>query len=540
MKKNYLTLIYIILVSTLLAIQFPNLKEHDLKEQFRPKIEFNKNLSNFALDKTIDEMEYIVGPGDQFNFTMVSTSKVVTLSLQISPTGKIQIPAIGSIHIDGLILKKAIKKIIDYCIQQYPDAKININLEKVRQIKVNIIGAIDLKISQLTLTSTQRLSDVYEIVNSKINEKNYNQSELKLEDEITEIKTLSTRNITLIRGNKYENIDLEQYFILGDINSNPYLLQNDIIKFSFKDKTIGIYGGIMNDGDFEFIEGDNLHNIIELAGGFSSDSDGSYIEITRYKNNQEAFKIILDSENNHKSFFINEFDHILIRKVQNYKQQELITIEGEIKYPGVYSISDGLHSIGSLIDRCGGVTDIGDSNSIIINNILIEETEDSELRRILQIPVENRNNSENSYIKARNGITKGLIRSSNKKFTNSIYDFIISPGDHIVIPKKIDYVEIIGAIKHPGRYPYIIKFDPLDYIKLSGGLTKNSTRKKYIIKYSTGQKLPFSNDLKIESGDIIFIAEKLDYNSWDRFKEWMAIISQISTTIIVIQNILGN
>ena len=540
MINKYITLIFIISSSLIFCIQFPNIVENRIENKYKPEVEFNKNISIYALDQRINENEYIVGPGDQFNFNMVSTSKVVNLQLQIYPTGILQIPAIGSINLDGLILKKAIQKIEYICLEKYPNAKINVNLEKVRKIKVNVIGAIDLKLSQLTLTSTQRVSDVYEIVKSKIEEKKHIQLQQEFEGKILEPKILSTRNITLIRNNKNKNIDLDQYFILGNIDFNPYLMQNDIIKFTYQDRFVGIYGGITNKGEIEYLDGDNLYNIIELSGGFVSNADKNYIELTRFDGEQKALKIILNSSDNIEDFKLNEFDHIYIRKIKNYKLHELITIEGEVNFPGVYSISDGVNSIGNLIDKCGGVTNIGDINSIIINNILIEQTEDSELRRILQIPAENRNNAEISYIKARNEITKGLIRSSNKEFTKSIYDFMISPGDHIVIPKKLDYIEVIGAVKHPGRYPYLKRYNSNDYINLSGGLTKNSTRNKYIIKYSTGQRLPFSNNLKIESGDIIFIAEKADYNSWDRFKEWMAIISQISTTIIVIQNILGN
>ena len=218
-------------ISLVFAFQIPGFDENKKEQRFKPQIEFNKNISNFAIDQTIDENKYIVGPGDQFSFNMVSTSKVITLSLQVSPTGILQIPALGGINIDGLLLIHAYSKVKTYCVEKYPNSKINIHLEKVRQIKVNVVGAIDLKISQLTLTSTQRVSDVYEIISSKIEDKNklLHYDELSKEKE-PEKKRLSSRNILLIRDDVVTNIDLDQYFILGKTDSNPYLLQNDIIK----------------------------------------------------------------------------------------------------------------------------------------------------------------------------------------------------------------------------------------------------------------------------------------------------------------------
>ena len=540
MMSRYFLTILMSYFSIAISFELPLFNETDFNHQVKPNINFNNNISNFALDKTIDKNNYIVGPGDQFKFNMVSTSRVINLSLQVNPTGDIYIPAIGSIDIDGMILIDATNKLVNLCKEHYPNSTVSIDLEKVRQIKVNLVGAISYKNSQITLTSSQRLSDLFEILNSKFREDMYLDFEPKEDEKLPKIKELSSRRIILTRNGKDYNIDLDQYFIMGNLSQNPYLMQNDIVKFHYKDRYISIFGGIVNEGQIEYIDGDNLKTIIDLAGGFSSDSDTGYVEITRFINRNDIERFTINNYSRHNSTKIEEFDHIYVRKIQNYKSQELITVEGEIQYPGVYSISDGSNTVGNLIEKCGGVTFMGDKNSIIINNTLIEQNPDSELRRILQIPVENRNNTEISYVKARNSITKGLIRSNNIEFTNSIYNFLLSPGDHIIIPKKIDYVEVIGAIKHPGRYPFLMDYNPDDYITLSGGLTKNSTRKKYIIKYSTGQKLPFNNKLKIERGDIIFISEKIDYNSWDRFKEWMAIISQISTTIIVIQNILGN
>ena len=43
----------------------------------------------------------------------------------------------------------------------------------------------------------------------------------------------------------------------------------------------------------------------------------------------------------------------------------------------------------------------------------------------------------------------------------------------------------------------------------------------------------------IENGDVIFIEEKNEYNSWNRFKEIISILSQIATLIVVIQSATG-
>lgn len=534
--KNYKKLLLLLPFTLLFTFELPRLIDPNIKSQSSNNFDFGSKESSLALDISVNPDIYKVGPGDIFRFNMVSTSKVVTLSLQVTPTGVLLIPAIGNIDIDGLILNDVYRKVKEFCIEQYPNAKINLNLEKVKQIKINVVGAIGIKIGQITLSSTQRVSDIFEIVQNKLNEKNNNEYiELQNQDEI---RLISSRHITLLRNGNKKNIDLEQFFILGNLDSNPNLLPNDILQFHLIDKYISVYGGVINNGEIEYLENDYLGNIIKLTGGFTIDSDSNFIEITRFLDDFNTKKIIVTNKIN--SFKINENDHIYIRRIKNYKVHDLISIDGEVNFPGIYSISNSNTTIGDLIDKCGGITQNGDLKSIIINNILIEQTEDSELRRILQIPSENRSITELAYIKARNGITKGLIKSSNQEFTNSIYNFTISSGDNIIIPRKLNYIEVIGAVKNPGRYPFFSQYKTIDYLELAGGLNENSTKNKYIIKYSTGQRYPFSINDKLESGDIIFIAEKLEYNSWTRFKDWMAIVSQVATTIIVIQNIVGN
>ena len=47
---------------------------------------------------------------------------------------------------------------------------------------------------------------------------------------------------------------------------------------------------------------------------------------------------------------------------------------------------------------------------------------------------------------------------------------------------------------------------------MAGGLSKNSSGKKFIVKAMTGQRFKLNNNYDLESGDIIFIAEKIEYN----------------------------
>ena len=114
--------------------------------------------------------------------------------------------------------------------------------------------------------------------------------------------------------------------------------------------------------------------------------------------------------------------------------------------------------------------------------------------------------------------------------------YVACRNDEIYIPENFDYIEILGGIKKPGRYAYFPDYNYSNYLELAGGLTKNATRKKFIIKAGTGQRLPLNTSLKIEKGDILFVPDRLEYNNWQIFKDILSTLGSIGALIIVIQN----
>ena len=83
------------------------------------------------------------------------------------------------------------------------------------------------------------------------------------------------------------DVDLAKFGALGNDIYNPYLMQGDVVFIPFKEKSISIYGGINIPGNYEFVENENLRELIDLAGGLRKSSDPSKIEITRFNTAKE-------------------------------------------------------------------------------------------------------------------------------------------------------------------------------------------------------------------------------------------------------------
>ena len=485
---------------------------------------YNMLFDETILEEKIDPNVYVVGPGDIFGFSMVSSDGYITIPLTISPLGEVLIPLVGTIQVANLLLVDAIQKIKAVCLNKYKNSQVNITLTNIRKFKVKVTGMHN-NVGYFVVTPVTRLSELYSRV---------------ISSEELDTKLYSTRNIKLHRDNEIRLIDLQKSLILGDKVNDPLLLQGDIIEIGVISHSIYVNGGVVKTGIYEFVENETIYDLLYLAGGFTNNADSSKIELTRFIDDIHKKKIYLNSISVLENNILQPEDHILVRVKKEYKRQTLVTISGEVRYPGEYSIDKNIKTVQDVLKLAGGYTDRADRNRIILNNSEISKLVDIEFKRIQQIPVIDQSDSERGYIKARNRSQKGKLKSYSNLYTDEILNYELSRNDEIVIPERFEYIEVLGAVSFPGRIPLIASNNISDYLQIAGGVTENASKDRYIIKANSGQHILFSKNKTLDSGDIIFIAEKLEYNKWERFKEIMAITGQTAAIIAVIQNALGN
>ncbi|MED5316808.1 MAG: SLBB domain-containing protein [Candidatus Neomarinimicrobiota bacterium] len=519
------------------------------------------------LDRPVDPSLYFVGPGDQFRVNIISSNEAFNYSLTVSPTGEILIPAVAIVPVYGLTLHQAIKAMEKTVKEWNQNVKIYITLEQIREFKIKVIGQLE-QPGLYMATPMTRVSDLYQVIieqySTEIEEDEeslmersvsetdrsvmYDQKsqiadlyerKMRVPEEEKEYQELSNRNLVLIRKQDSIKIDLARFGISGKNDHNPYLQQEDILVIPLRRHLIGIYGGVKIPGKYEYVFGEFLSDLIQIAGGLRPDADPEKIEITRYNGPTEKFSFTVEFQES-KDVQLNPEDHVMVQYAKQYKRQEIVYITGEVVHPGVYSILPGQTTIGNILAKASGYTDRSDSSKITINNRDIYEIPDRELERILLIPEENRSTSERAYIKARMMTQKGALETNSIIQAQYIKDFLVAKNDIIHVPENFDYVEILGAVKRPGRYPFIQSYLYDNYIEIAGGITSNATRNKFVIKAGTGQRLPAKNKTKIDTGDIIFIAERMEYNKWIVLKDVLATASQIAVLLFYIDRVTNS
>ena len=523
----------------------------------------DKRQERFVTDKIIDPDEYIVGPGDELHINIISSNETFDHSLVISPTGQLLIPSVGMVNCNKLKLSQLVKEIKKEIRSWSTNVRINVELINIREFRILVLGQFD-NAGYFIVTPMTKVSDLFNQIKTEHNQKakeaikvnkessfsetfgmrsriavdDFYNRKLGLEEEPdNDLSHLSKRNILIFRGKDTIKVDLEKFKVNGNQELNPYVQQEDVIKIPYAKRFFTVHGGVQKPGKYEYKSGDKIIDAVTIAGGFHPNAVLDSISLIR-TNLPNDTKSIYFTQKQCELEFLEPEDHLMVPYSYNEDPHEIVEIVGEINYPGTYPIKIGTTTISDIIRLAGGFLPSADSSKIYINNKTIVKIPDRELERILLKDEINRSIEEKAYVKARIRTEKGALETSLNTIKSSNY--LVTSNDVIFIQKYFPYVEVIGAVESPGRYPFSSANNANDYIKLAGGVTKNASRKRFVIKSTTGQRLKVSRNLDLQYGDVVFIPEKVDYNEWYAAKELVSALYQTGLLVYYIQTIREN
>ncbi len=109
----------------------------------------------------------------------------------------------------------------------------------------------------------------------------------------------------------------------------------------------------------------NIHDLIEMAGGLTIAADRSRIEVFRVEFNgtsQTRLKMLSIAVNEDytlasSNFQIQPYDQIVVRQIPDFTLGRTVEINGRVRYPGVYVLSDGKTHLSEIIEKAGGLMD---------------------------------------------------------------------------------------------------------------------------------------------------------------------------------------
>ena len=354
-------------------------------------------------------------------------------------------------------------------------------------------------------------------------------------------------------------------FSLEDVVSgrqNPILQREDqvIVQDIFRmgeKKTIRIYGEVLHPGEFKFWKNMTLKDVIFLAGGLTEAADQSYVEVARRNTYEEAqeispklvtlftFNLSRDLRLNEKDdqFVLAPFDQVYIRKAPSYEVQKTVSILGEVKYPGIYSIQDKNERISDLIERAGGLTPNAFPEGARLRRIIDKQSQ-QQFKKIeaieqstkMSVTLATEQEHEQTYVQLELRLAEIMKRPKMSE------NYLLKEGDDIYVPVRSEEILVNGEVLNPAGLAWQSGKGLEYYVNRVGGFSTNAKKNKAYVVYSNGitaitKTFIFKNYPEIKPGSQIIVPEKPERKKTET-STWLAIGSTFASIAIAIAAIL--
>jgi polysaccharide export outer membrane protein len=346
------------------------------------------------------------------------------------------------------------------------------------------------------------------------------------------------------------------------------LKPGDVVKiFSIvrERRVVRLSGAVRREGEYGLKPGMTVSDLITIAGGlkyyaFDSEAELTRVHVTEKGPRTEKIKINLrkalegDAEHN---IPLKEEDYLFVRTVPEWRLYQTVSITGEVRFPGVYTIKTG-ERLSSLIQRAGGFTENAYLRGAVFTRSRVQALQQRQLDEMIErlerellgagtAEVAAAFSAEEAKIKEfelkqkrefieklRTVRAKGrmvLEIDTPEKLRDTIYDVELEEGDSLHIPSNPGSVQVVGSVYNQTAFVYDGDKGYSDYVELAGGYTENADKKRAYILKTDGTAVRASKFGRgdMEPGDTIVVPEKLERVAWLRAtKDITQILYQIA------------
>lgn len=202
------------------------------------------------------------------------------------------------------------------------------------------------------------------------------------------------------------------------------------------------------------------------------------------------------------------YDNILIFRQPDWTLQRTVTLQGEVKYPGRYTLRTRGDRLYDLVQRAGGLTP-----TAYANGIYFYRTRDSVGRIGIDLPHVLR---DPAYVD----------------------DLLLADGDSIYVPVFSSVVSVAGAVNAPVAVSYVEGKNLDFYIHAAGGgNAKSDTRRAYVtqpngkLESRTSKLYMFTSNPTPEPGSTVFVPLADTTNRYDYLALATALTSILGSVV---------
>ena len=343
------------------------------------------------------------------------------------------------------------------------------------------------------------------------------------------------------RVRKVLSVDVEG-IMAGTVADLP--LENEDILFipfrgeTLNERTLTIRGEVQMPGEYEYAEDETIEDFILQAGGLTDAASTARVDVSRRISDPGAtaasneiakvfsFTIkngmVVDGD---RSFTLEPYDEVFVRRSPAYQPQRNVLVDGEVLFPGQYSLSTKNQRISELVRAAGGVTDQAYVRGARIERVMTED-EKFRNRQVLDLVRQKGQNAGLDMVmqdeeaadydinQARDSVENDTVRYSvgielDKALANpgSDYDVTLKEGDRLIVPEYNGTVKINGNVMYPNTVAYSDGKKYKWYVNQAGGFGSRAKKSRSFVVYQNGT-VSKAKKAKIEPGCEIIVPSK--------------------------------
>ncbi|GAA64996.1 polysaccharide export protein [Pseudoalteromonas sp. BSi20311] len=310
---------------------------------------------------------------------------------------------------------------------------------------------------------------------------------------------------------------------------------------------VEINGKVSHPGVYPLTVNGRVADLITAAGGLLESAYTKEAEITRMVDGDasqvEHVKINLEQliGSNESSLALQSKDSLNIFAIPNWQENVKVTLKGEFKFPGTYTIRRG-ETLSNLLERAGGFSNFAEQNAAIFTRLSVKQQEQQQLARLatelrrdvasksFQDSVSTSALSYDEMNKLLNDLASvealGRLVIDLPLIQNNQQTLVLQDGDTLYVPSKRDSISVVGEVNYSTTHLYKAGISVDDYLELSGGLKERADDDRiYIIKANGAVSIPNSgnwfapgNEQMLEPGDTIVVP--MDAGHMDKLTLW--------------------
>ncbi|MFZ2950790.1 MAG: SLBB domain-containing protein [Desulfuromonadaceae bacterium] len=335
---------------------------------------------------------------------------------------------------------------------------------------------------------------------------------------------------------------------------------------------VKVNGEVQRPGEYRLFTNMTVRDLLLLAGNPKITAYLKNAEINRIKQTGESvssFPIVINLEeaikgNPNDNLVLAPFDELSVRKIPNWAEEKerYVTLQGEFRFPGVYSIYKG-ERLSTLIERAGGFNEKAYLRAAKFTRVSTRELQQKRMdefvvkteQEILKKQAELASvASSKEELEATKSALESLQRSiallktskaegrlvihmDSPNFKGSRHDVELMGGDLLEVPQMPSAVNVLGQVYNPTSFIPVGDDDVAFYLEKAGGPIRSAEERDIYIVRADGtvvsrqqvsmfKNLIFSGFMSttLEPGDSVIVPQKFENVAWIREIKDMAII----------------